>query len=397
MARTSILPHNAKPVKGVSYDYERKLYYVTVYLGQDAEGKGKKTTRTAKTLQEANEIKKTLEQEKKQGKGQTISRDTLVERTENLINFKALSLDETTISGYRNIYKNHILPYFKKKRIQEITVVDLRRYVTYLSKKRKLSPNTIVKHIQLLNQVFKEAYRDEIITVNPIDRLEAIKKKREEKSFFKPNELVEVLESVKGTQLEVPVFLAAFLGLRREEVAGLRWADVDFENRVINIVNARTQVGGRVIEKEPKTERSRRCVAIPEELHEVLVRARNKKPVRRDPKKSAPPKKYVAVMDDGRPFRPNYISDLFKAHIEEHGFKKVTFHGLRHTYASIANNAGTPMQEISASLGHASTSVTESVYAHDFNPVKVAAVAAVADSIGKAKKDLDADDSPSDS
>ena len=90
-------------------------------------------------------------------------------------------------------------------------------------------------------------------------------------------------------------------------------------------------------------------------------------------------------MEDGRPINPNYLSGMFTEHIQKHKFKDVTFHGLRHTYASIANNAGAPMQEISASLGHASTSITEQIYTHDFNPVKSAAVNAVAEKLEQTK------------
>lgn len=383
--RSKILPNGAKSVEGISYDYRRERYYATVYMGKDANGKNRNASKTAKTYKEALALKKQLEEEKKKGTLQQVSRDTLVGRTEALIDYKALSLGETTIAGYRNIYKNHIAPYFKNKRIQEVTPQDLKAYITHLAKKKKLSNNSIRKHIDLLNQVFKEAFREGIITANPLARMDPIKKDRVEKKFFKPEELLEVLESVRGTQLEVPVFLASYLGLRRGEVLGLKWADVDLENRVVHIANTRTMTGSKLVEKDPKTEKSRRSVVIPEALYQVLVKEKARKFVHHDPGKPVPSKVYVAVMEDGRPINPNYLSDMFTEHIQKHKFKDVTFHGLRHTYASIANNAGAPMQEISASLGHASTSITEQIYTHDFNPVKSTAVNAVAEKLEQTK------------
>lgn len=383
--RSKILPNNAKPIKGIAYDYDRELYYVTVYMGKDAKGKNRNTSKTAKTYKEALALKKQLEEEKKKGTLQQVSRDTLAGRTKAFIDYKELSLGETTIAGYKNIYRNHIAPYFKSKRIQDITPQDLKAYITYLSKRAGLKNNTIRKHTDLLNQVFKEAFQEGIIPANPLARMDPVKKDRVEKKFFKPEELLEVLESVRGTQLEVPVYLAAYLGLRRGEVLGLKWADVDLENRVVHIANTRTMTGSKLVEKDPKTEKSRRSVVIPEALYQVLIKEKARKFVQRDPRKPVPSKVYVAVMEDGHPISPNYLSDMFKEHLQKHKFKDVTFHGLRHTYASIANNAGAPMQEISASLGHASTSITEQIYTHDFNPVKSAAVNAVAEKLEQIK------------
>ena len=383
--RSKILPNGANPVKGIAYDYDREKYYVTVYKGKDANGNGLSTTKTAKTLREAILLKRQLEAEKQKGTLQQVSRDTLAGRTKAFIDYKELSLGETTIAGYKNIYRNHIAPYFKSKRIQDITPQDLKAYITYLSKRAGLKNNTIRKHTDLLNQVFKEAFQEGIIPANPLARMDPVKKDRVEKKFFKPEELLEVLESVRGTQLEVPVYLAAYLGLRRGEVLGLKWADVDLENRVVHIANTRTMTGSKLVEKDPKTEKSRRSVVIPEALYQVLIKEKARKFVQRDPRKPVPSKVYVAVMEDGHPISPNYLSDMFKEHLQKHKFKDVTFHGLRHTYASIANNAGAPMQEISASLGHASTSITEQIYTHDFNPVKSAAVNAVAEKLEQIK------------
>lgn len=391
--RSKILPNGANPVKGIAYDYDREKYYVTIYKGKDSNGNGLSTTKTAKTLKEAVALKKQLETEKQRGTLQQVSRDTLAGRTKALIDYKALSLGETTIAGYKNIYRNHIAPYFKSKRIQDVTPRDMKAYITYLAKKAGLKNNTIRKHTDLLNQVFQEAFREGVILFNPLARMDPIKKDRVEKKFFRPEELLEVLESVRGTQLEVPVFLASYLGLRRGEVLGLKWEAVDLEKRVIHIANTRTKTGGTIVEKDPKTEKSRRSVTIPEALYQVLVKEKARKFVHRDPRKPIPAKVYVAVMDDGRPIKPNYLSDMFKEHLRKHKFKDVTFHGLRHTYASIANNAGAPMQEISASMGHASTSITEQIYTHDFNPVKSAAVNAVAEKLEQTKASQEAAES----
>ena len=243
--RSKILPNNAKPIKGIAYDYGRELYYVTVYTGKDAKGNEKSTVKTAKTLKEAVLLKRQMEADKQKGALQQVSRDTLAGRTEALIDYKAVSLGETTIAGYRNIYKNHIAPHFKSKRIQDITPQDLRSYI--VAKQKQVSLHTVNKHLDLLNQVFDEAFKEDIIPSNPMDRVTRPKYKTPEKAFFTSEELVQLLQSVRNTELEVPVYLAAFLGLRREEVLGLRWKDVNLENRTLRVVNVITQTGSKVV------------------------------------------------------------------------------------------------------------------------------------------------------
>lgn len=381
--RSKILPNGAKPVKGIFYDYDRESYYVTVYMGKDANGKNRNTSKTAQTLKEAIALKKQLEAEKQKGALQQVSRDTLAGRTKALIDYKALSLGETTVAGYQNIYKNHIAPYFKNKRIQDVTPQDLRSYI--VAKQKKVSLHTVNKHLDLLNQVFDEAFKEEIITSNPMNRVARPKYKTPEKAFFTPEELVRLLQSVHNTELEVPVYLATFLGLRREEVLGLRWKDVNLENRTLRVVNVITQTGSKLVEKEPKTKKSERGSVIPEELYQVLLRAKVKKPVRRDMSKPLPPRIYVAVRDDGTPFVPNRLSEAFAAHLEKHKFKKVTFHGLRHSFTTIAHAEGVPLQEIAAALGHSTPATTTRVYTHQLTDTYEAAANAVAEKLEQTK------------
>lgn len=381
--RSKILPNNAKPIKGIAYDYGRELYYVTVYMGKDTKGNEKSTVKTAKTLKEAVLLKRQMEADKQKGTLQQVSRDTLAGRTEALIDYKAVSLGETTIAGYRNIYRNHIAPHFKSKRIQDITPQDLRSYI--VAKQKQVSLHTVNKHLDLLNQVFDEAFKEDIIPSNPMDRVTRPKYKTPEKAFFTSEELVQLLQSVRNTELEVPVYLAAFLGLRREEVLGLRWKDVNLENRTLRVVNVITQTGSKVVEKEPKTKKSERGSVIPEELYQVLLRAKAKKPTRRDMSKPLPPKTYVVVRDDGTPFVPNRLSEAFAAHLEAHKFKKVTFHGLRHSFTTIAHAEGVPLQEIAAALGHSTPATTTRVYTHQLTDTYEAAANAVAKKLEQIK------------
>ena len=94
---------------------------------------------------------------------------------------------------------------------------------------------------------------------------------------------------------------------------------------------------------------------------------------------------YVAFMDNGRPFKPNYLSECFRNHLLSNGYKAIRFHDLRHSFASIANDAGISMNEISSAMGHSNISTTSEIYTHEFSKTKTKAVNAVSQCISQAK------------
>ena len=106
--------------RGISYDDVKKCYYVLLSTGTDADGKSTKRYETVRTLKEARAIRKEHKKQVVQGRVLPASGDTLAERSEQYIQYKSMQLQATTIYGYNNIIKNHIKPYFKKKKIQDI-------------------------------------------------------------------------------------------------------------------------------------------------------------------------------------------------------------------------------------------------------------------------------------
>ena len=361
--------------KNISYDDVKKKYYVTLYYGVSESGKPIKSTITTTSKKDAQSLLR--EHKRKQEAGTAIppQKNSLAEITKDYISFKATTLAETTINGYNNIYKNHVAPYFKQKPIQEVSTKDIQDYIS--AKAKVISMNSIKKHVDLLYSVFQNAYNTRLINENPIDRLEKIPNNKPKIQCMDAAEVRLLCESVKGTPLEIPVMLAAFLGLRRGEVAGLRWNDIDFDNRIIYIRNTRTKAGNKIIEKKPKTERSERQLVLPANLTAILKAHKTKQA--RILRCHNQTHDYVVHGQGGKPCSPNYISDSFHAHIVKHGFKAITFHGLRHSFASIANEAGTAMSDISSAMGHSSIAVTSNIYTHEFAQTKVKAVNAVAE------------------
>lgn len=373
-----------KVSRNISKDEERGLYYVCLNLGKDETGKYIKTYVTTTTKAQAKEVLKKHEMERAAGKTVLPNKISLAEATEKYIAYKELHLAETTIYGYRKILNNHIKPYFAEKPLQSVSLQDIQNYEIFKSK--TLSMSSVKKHIELLKSVFQDACRKSLINENPLLLMERRPKGSRWRECMNAQEASELCASVEGTYLEAPVVLAVYLGLRRGEVLGLRWSDVDFEAGILHIANTRTKAGGKVIEKEPKTEKSNRVMLMSPPVISALKNTFARRGANRRADRKYVDSGYVVTKPDGSPFSPNYLSEAFHKHVLKLNMKHIRFHDLRHSFASIANEAGTPMNEISSAMGHANIGVTASVYTHEFSQTKCVAVNAVAQRIANVQE-----------
>lgn len=290
---------------------------------------------------------------------------------------------DTTINGYDGIIHNHIRPALGKVKLSDLTPELINGYYQWLADAKGLSANTIRKHHILLHTALKSAFRQGVVPANPVQRATPPRATTVEVSYYTPARLALLLQAVKGDPLEVPVWLACFLGLRRSEILGLRWRDVDLHSGQISVRWVRTTVGSRVVEKAPKTFDSCRTLSISalgdllELLHDLQAkRIRDGMPCGLDD--------YLLLDATGQPVHPNLMSTAFASFIRRNDLPPITFHGLRHTFASMANSARVPMYQISRAMGHSSPTITQRIYTHLFDQTHGEVLAAVADTIVKA-------------
>lgn len=288
-------------------------------------------------------------------------------------------IEETTAYGYRGMIENYLKPQLGEIRLQKLTARDIQQYYTWLMDEKELSPNTVIKHHNLLTNTLNAAERQEYITKNPMRAVSPPKKRQREAKCYTPEQLGTLLDRAVGTRLELPVFICAYLGLRRGELCGLRWSDVDLEHKTITIENTRTQAGKKEIEKGTKTAASTRTLYLPDTLCDMLKAAKeHQQACRAEYKNAYDDNDYVAVMEDGRPFRPNYLSELFSKFLADNDLPKIVLHELRHTFASLSNQAGIPAYNIGKALGHSTPATTQKIYTHLLDRTHTQAVEGVA-------------------
>mgnify|MGYP001027132036 CR=1 FL=1 len=285
---------------------------------------------------------------------------------------------ETTINGYDSIIHNHIRPALGKVRLADLSPELINGYYQWLADEKGLSPNTIRKHHVLLHTALKSAFRQGVVPVNPIQRATPPRATTVEVAYYTPARLGKLLRAVKGDPLEVPVRLACFLGLRRSEILGLRWRDVDLHSGQISIRWVRTTIGSRVVEKTPKTTDSCRTLSIVA-LDDLLELLRELRVRRVRDGMPCSPEDFLLLDGVGQPLHPNLMSSALAAFIRRNELAPITFHGLRHTFASMANNARVPMYQISRAMGHSNPNITQRIYTHLFDQTHGEVLAAVAD------------------
>ena len=293
----------------------------------------------------------------------------------------------TTVYAYNNIKNKYIKPIIGHIKLQELTAQQIQMYLIRLSDDYHLSPNTVLKHYELLNYSMEFAVRQDYMSKNPIEKVERPKKHQHEAKFYTTEQLAELLTLVKGDQLELTVNLAAYFGLRRGEICGLTWEDADFENEMIYVRKTRTSAGSEIIEKDTKNRSSTRKLAMPKTIKYLLKKEYdNQQKLRKELGEAYIDTDYIVVMDGGKPYRPNYLSQLFGEFLEKHELPKIVLHELRHTFASLSNDAGIPEFNVGKALGHSTPSTTKKIYTHLFDPVHTSAINKVAEIVDDAVK-----------
>ena len=312
------------------------------------------------------------------------------------------SIELTTYGSYEHTVKRCIIPYFEPK---HLTLKDLENnpkviqdYYQYEILERKLTTNTVIHRHANIRKCLQYAYQIGLINSNPADRVERPKKNSFTGSAYNEDELQELFQLFRGDPLEFAVIAASFYGLRRSEVVGLKWNSIDFDAGTITIRHIVTQasVNGKFItiaKDRAKNKSSLRTLPLVALFKELLLRIKEEQAEqRRICGKSYCTEylEYIYLDPVGKLIRPDFVTQHFALMLEKKNCRKIRFHDLRHSCASLLFSHGVSLKEIQEWLGHNNISTTANIYTHmDFNK-KISSANAIIGILGKEKESTSA-------
>ena len=317
--------------RNISYDDQRKVYYVSMDLGKNEQGRRMKRYQTYPTLHAARTgLRQFLmhrEEELRTPKhGMTLG-DWLESWMENIVR---PTRAETTVYGYQKIIDNHLLPALGDIPLIKLTPMDIQRYYIQVQQNANLSGNTLRRHHDLLSSALRSAMRQEKILVSPMDRVEPPRARQKEASYYRPEELKQLYTLVEGHRLELCTKLAGSLGMRREEICGLKWESIDYQRQLLFVREARTAFGATVVQKETKTPSSVRTLFLSDDMAQLLRREQERQKGMYRLGQLREPSEFVVLNPKGQPYSPNALSLAFTRFVKKNGMPRLTLHGLRH-------------------------------------------------------------------
>lgn len=295
-----------------------------------------------------------------------------------------------TYASYCSMVKRVIAPYFRERRItlQGLTPKDIQDF--YLEKLKTVSASSVIHYHANIHRALKHAVKLDLIPTNPADKVDRPKKDRFIGSFYDAEEVNKLFEVSKGTKLEFPILFGAFYGLRRSEALGLKWDAIDFENDSITIRHTVTSVtlDGKVqlvAADTTKTKSSLRTLPlVPFVKERLLVLKKEQENNRRLCGRSYHKQfaGYVCINEMGDLIKPHYVTEQFPKLLDANGLRRIRFHDLRHSCASLMLANGVPMKQIQDWLGHSDFSTTANIYAHLDYSTKLSSADAMLSGLG---------------
>lgn len=353
--------------KNIYYDEKKKLYYVNKYYGVEG-GKAKQSRVTTKTKREAREILARHLADMADGIAVRETDESVGKYLEWYIeNIAKIKNQPTTIYGYKKMMEKHILPALGGIKLKNLSAQQIQEYITH--KQRELSANTVIKHVDFLRICFDKAVDMGKLKINPASRVTCPHKVKYHVQPYTAEQVVMLIRclSTRSRWVYILLTVAAYTGLRRGELMGLRWSDIDFERKILSINQTRTMADVEVV-KSPKTEMSKRSLMLVDELVELLKAEQDRQ--KENSKYWSVPYSddgFVFVKEDGTPPNVNAISNAIAYAVKANGLPHITLHGLRHTYASLIHAGGATMVEAQHALGHASPQITAGIYTHIYD------------------------------
>ena len=289
---------------------------------------------------------------------------TVKELLESYINGrKVLGVKQTTLHGYE-VTAERLYSRFKGIKATDLTSYQVQTFINDMSE--KYSAKTIRNTISLLSSAYDNAIRLGQLSKNPCKMVTLPKKEQPKIDIFDNEQITVFLNALDQERLDYKVAyqLALFCGLRRSEILGLQEKHINVPFRCVTVEQSRHNVKGSDYVQTTKTESSHRTIAVPDFVMENIIELL-------DVHNSFQYKHtdYLIQNGFGQPMTPSALTTQIYRIEERAGLPHVSLHDLRHTFASMLNNANVDIAMISRELGHSNINVTLGIYTHAFGNV----------------------------
>ena len=352
-------------------------YKAIVEMGKSpSTGKRKRRTKTFDRKKDAQTWVGEKITERETGTDVDPSKVTVAEFLDRwLNNHKKPKVEATTYDRYKNKINAHLKP-----GLGGIPIQDLEPYhvESYFAKKRVsgrkdnkeggLSENTLKKHYVILNNAMKRALKLKLIKYNPVQAVESPQPEDYEAPVMRKEEYHKLLNEIKDDALMFAFVMTDLMtGMRRSEILGLEWSEVDLEEGVIEVKKRLVTVeGGTLHENKTKNDSSKRKIKISEKLISILKKYKNEQnKMKLKATKYDKSKNFVFCRPDGKHYAPKTFNNKLDKYLEQAGLtQEYTIHTLRHTFATLNLEHGVPAKIVQEMLGHSTISTTLDIYSH---------------------------------
>ena len=345
----------------------KNKWQLTVEIGQDRRGKRLREYATVHGTkkQAERELRKILTR-LDTGLPAMDDYTTFQEFIDDFLGQRSTQVRALTLYRYRKVVSRYMLPALGPIGLAKIKPAQIEAmYREQLE--RGLSARTVHQTHRILKAAFKYAVRTGRLVRNPAELVDPPAVRRKEMATLTLEDARKLTARLSGgDSYEIAIYMALYTGLRRGELVGLKWGDINFERRYLRLQRNVVRVPGQgFVESEPKSDSSRRPVELGESDLKILSSHRVRQAEARLRAGSMWTNgDWVFTRELGEHLNPDALSEHFPQILEELGLPRVRFHDLRHTHATLMMEAGIDRDVVKGRLGHSSIAITSDTYTH---------------------------------
>lgn len=312
------------------------------------------------------------------------SKQTLGEFLEVWLEGLRSELAVTAWTNYRDVVHRYIEPHLGDRRLTELTPMHLKAWHSTLGRDGRsgggpLSARTVQLAHRILHRALADAVRWHVLPANPATAARAPKVERTEMTVWSAEESARFLTAIAEDRLAAVWTVALHTGLRRGELAGLRWKDLDLAGATLTVAQQRTTASYKVVVSAPKARSNRQLLLAAPTVRALEEHRRRQRRERLAVGGDWKDTGYVFVDEWGEPYHPQRIRNLFDQACRATGVTPIRLHDLRHTMATLALQAGVHPKVVQEQLGHSGIDVTLDIYSHVPQAVRRDAADRIAD------------------